>query len=333
MPSRIRSLVDPRFPATLAHLRASRGMSLRDLARQIHRGKSYISELETSRTRPSALVAAQLDDALQAGGTLAALVVDLPPVVADDDARITHNLGRPQRLDVTTVALLADRLAEQRRLDDRLPAPMLLPTAARQHHTVHQLAGQARGPHADAVREVAAEWTQFLGWLHAEARNDAHAVRLLTEATDQADAINHGPLAAQASNFRGWLERQRGNPRGIVRHFLDAYHTPGANTLQRVGDAIQAAHGYALLDDRVEAMRWMGVASDLTTAAEAATPPVTAYWLSPTFLRLNLGLAFTGLGDPAAAADNLRVGLAGLPAEHQNAPWTVEYRMALAALE
>lgn len=332
MPSRIRSLVDPRFSATLARLRVSRGMSLRDLARHVNRGKSYISDLETGRTKPSAAVAAQLDDALQAGGTLTALVVDLPAINTDDTARLGHTLTHPGRVDAASVRLLADTLAHQRRLDDRLPAPMLLPVAAGHHRTVHQLADQARGPHAGAVREVAAEWTQFLGWLHAEARNDAYAVRLLIEATDQADAIGHGPLAAQASNFRGWLERQRHNPRGIIRHFLDAYHTPGANVLQRVGDAVQAAHGYALLGDRTEAARLLGAASDLTTAAEDATPPVTAYWLSPTFLRLNLGLAYTALDDPVAAADNLRAGLTGLPAEHQDAPWTVEYRSALAAL-
>jgi hypothetical protein len=197
---------------------------------------------------------------------------------------------------------------------------------------VHTLAAQARGPHADGLHEVAAEWTQFLGWLHAEARNDGEAVRLLNEATAQADAIDHGPLAAQAANFRGWLERQRGNPRGIIRHFMDGYHTPGANPLQRVGDAVQAAHGYALLGDRAAASRLLGAASDLTTAAESATPPVTAYWLSPTFLRLNLGLTYTALGDPVEASDNLRAGLTGLPVEHQNAPWTVEYRTVLSAL-
>ncbi|MEU7978271.1 helix-turn-helix transcriptional regulator [Micromonospora sp. NPDC049081] len=332
MPSRIRSLVDPRFPAALARLRESRGMSIRDLARRAHLGKSYLHNLETGGTKPTGEVAAELDGVLQAGGTLTAMVADLPPASSDDTARIAHTIGTPTRLDAATVALLAADLAEQRRLDDSLPAPMLLPTAAVRCRTVHTLAAQARGPHADGLHEVAAEWTQFLGWLHAEARNDSEAVRLLNEATAQADSIDHGPLAAQATNFRGWLERQRRNPRGIIRHFLDAYHTPGANPLQRVGDAIQAAHGYALLGDRVEAVRLLGAASDLTTAAADAAPPVTAYWLSPTFLRLNLGLAYTALDDSVAAADNLRAGLTGLPPEYQDAPWTVEYRTALSAL-
>ncbi|WP_433528633.1 hypothetical protein ACQPYA_20060 [Micromonospora sp. CA-263727] len=184
------------------------------------------------------------------------------------------------------------------------------------------------GPHAAALHEVVAEWTQFVGWLHAEARNDGEAVRVLIEAANQADAVDSGPLAAQVENFRGYLERQRDNPRGIVRHFPAAYHTPGATALQRVGDAVQAAHGYALLDDRDAAVRLLGEASDLTEAAEAEQAPVHAYWLTPTFSRMGLGLAYLALGDHAAGIDNLRAGLAGLPSDQRDAEWTQEYRHA-----
>ena len=208
---------------------------------------------------------------------------------------------------------------------------MLLPGAARQWRTIQRLAVDARGPHTPGLHLVAAEWTQFLGWLHAEARNDREAVRLLVEAADQADRVDSGPLAAQAENFRGYLARQQGNPRGIVRHFLAAYHTPGASLLQRVGDAVQAAHGYALLGDRPAAVRLLGEASDLTTAAEAGPPPSAAYWLSPTFSWMGLGLAYLALGDTHAGAENLRAGLAGLPDDQQHAEWAGEYRAALAA--
>jgi transcriptional regulator with XRE-family HTH domain len=330
MPARIRTVVDPRFPAELARLRAARGLSLRDLAALAHCGKSYLGDLESGRTRPTCAAAGHLDELLGTGGVLAAMVVDAPPVTTpDDDQRLAHVIEHPTRLDAESVRLLADVLAAQRRLDDALPAPMMLPWSVPQWRTAHDLAVNARGPHADALHEVAAEWTQFVGWLYAEARNDAEAVRVLDQATTEADAICSGPLAAQALNFRGYLERQRGNPRGIVRYFLAAYHTPGASPLQRVGDAIQAAHGYALLGDRATAARLLGEASDLTTSAESAAPPATAYWLSPTFSRMGLGLAYLALGDRTAAADNLRVGLAGLPADQRGAEWTQEYRRAL----
>ncbi|MFY1689575.1 helix-turn-helix domain-containing protein [Plantactinospora sp. WMMB782] len=323
-------IVDPRFPARLRELRAARDLSLRDLARRVYYSKSQLHDLETARAKPTFEAARRLDDALQAGGTLAALVVEAPAVTTpDDDQRLAYVAARPSRLDAATVRTLSDTLAAQRRLDDALPAPVMLPWSVPQWRIVQSLAAQARGPHTAELYEVVAEWTQFIGWLYAEGRRDAEATRVLIEAADEADAVDSGPLAAQVENFRGYVERQRGNPRGIVRHFLSAYHTPGAYALQRVGDAVQAAHGYALLGNRSAALQLLGEASDLTTAAESETAPALAYWLTPTFSRMGLGLAYLALGDGVSAADNLRAGLDGLPDDQRDAEWTLEYREAL----
>ncbi|GAA1680892.1 hypothetical protein GCM10009765_32580 [Fodinicola feengrottensis] len=54
-----------------------------------------------------------------------------------------------------------------------------------------------------------------------------------------------------------------------------------------------------------------------------------AYWLTPSWLRLPIGLAHLGLGNFAAAAANLRTGLEALPDGWQNADWSTEYRTAL----
>jgi transcriptional regulator with XRE-family HTH domain len=326
-----RSIVDPRFPARLRQLRQARGLSLRDLARLTYLAKSTLSELENGRRSPSGGTAHHLDRALDAGGELAAMVTEAPTVTTpEDDDRLAYVIARPPRLDAASVRSLADVLAAQRRLDDTLEAHVMLPWAEPQWRTVQRLARDTRGPHIRELHAVAAEWTQFVGWLYAEARRDADAVRVLTEAAREADTLDNGPLAAQVQNFRGYLERQRGNPRGIVRHFMAAYQTPGATTLQRVGDAVQAAHGYALLGDTDTATRLLGEASDLTEAAENETAPAAAYWLTPTFSRMGIGLAHLALGNKTAAAENLRAGLDGLPAYQRDAEWAAEYRDALA---
>jgi hypothetical protein len=69
----------------------------------------------------------------------------------------------------------------------------------------------------------------------------------------------------------------------------------------------------------------------LTTALDGrddTTSPV-AYWLTPSWLRLPIGLAHLGLGNYAAATDNLRIGLKALPDGWENADWSAEYRVAL----
>jgi transcriptional regulator with XRE-family HTH domain len=333
MPRPPRPYVDPSFPRVLRELREARGLSLRDLSRITYFAKSTLSMLEAGQRRPSLDAAHTLDAALDAQGALARRVHAPPQQAQDALGRIEGALMNPRAIDPRSVSAFADVLAAQRRLDDTLGPHLLLPAIAAQHDTLLTLARDARGPAANGLYEVAAEWTQFHGWLHAEARNDTQAAALLDEAAVQAIAIGHGPLTAQARNFRGYVERQRRQPRAMVRHFTAAYDTPGATVLQRVGDAAQAAHGHGLLGDTRTAVRLLGQASDLLTTADGDEPPGTAYWLSPTFSRLNIGLAYIGLGRTADAADSLRTGLAGLPAEWENATWAAEYRRALDDLE
>jgi transcriptional regulator with XRE-family HTH domain len=92
-------VVDPRFAAALRRLRTERGMSLRDLARASFIGKSTVSELENGRMRPSADMATHLDDILEAGGVLAAMVIQ--SAVTDEHAAelssITEQPTRPGR--------------------------------------------------------------------------------------------------------------------------------------------------------------------------------------------------------------------------------------------
>lgn len=326
-------IVDVRFPSALRRLRQARGLSLRNLAALTYLSKSSLSEIENGRKSPSRDTARHLDRALEAGGVLVDMVTDAPTVGTPDDCdRIGHVLTHPHRLDAGTVDALSATLAAQRRLDDGVAASVLLPWSLPQWTMVQTLAAEARGPHTHRLRTIVAEWTQFVGWLAAEARHDADAARILAEAVRQADAVDCGVLAAQAENFRGYLERQRGNPRGIVRHFLTAYHTPGANVLQRIGDAVQAAHGLALLGDRTSAGRLLGEASDLAESADRATAPAVAYWLSPTFSRMGIGLVHLALGNLAEAEQNLRAGLDGLPADQRDAEWTQEYRDALVSV-
>jgi hypothetical protein len=194
--------------------------------------------------------------------------------------------------------------------------------------TVTALLKNARGSHVDPLAEVVAEWIQFAGWLHAETRQDRAAVKLLRDADDLANEIGHGTLIAQAANFMGYIARQQGHPHTVVRHFLGAHYTPGAHPAQRVGDAAQAAQGYAKLGEHDEARRLLDVATNLLDTASREQAPGAAYWLTPTFHRLNIGIAHLALDDFVDAADHLGAGLAGLPEEQQGAVWADEYRDA-----
>lgn len=301
-----------------------RGLSVRAAARAMRYDHAYLSRALSGKQLPSPQIAEALDRLLDAEGTLVALAASM---TEDDRSRIAHALEHPTRVDAGAVRALADVLAAQRRLDDALGARPLIPATEAQAATLRAMLREARGPHRDALAEVVAEYVQFEGWLQAAARNDSRASVLLDEALDLADEATSGTLAAQALNFKGYLARQQGRPTAVARWFEAAYRTPGAHAAQRMGDAAQAAQGYADLGQRDVARRLLSDAADLADAA-GEQPPGTAYWLTPTFQRLNLGIAHLGLGEFGAAADHLRAGLDGLPPDQRNAEWRSEYARA-----
>ncbi|MFB7479015.1 helix-turn-helix domain-containing protein [Streptomyces anulatus] len=313
------------FGDTVRRTLLARGTSIRATARALKYDHAYLSRVLAGKQLPSPELALSLDEFLGAEGTLK----DLASALTDDDrARIQHVVSTPSKLDRQTVNALADVLAAQRRLDDAIgPSPMLIPTEV-QAATARELLRGARGPHREALVDVVAEWVQFEGWLHASARNDARAYVLLDEALDLADEANSGTLAAQALNFRGYIARQQQRPGAVARWFSAAYVTPGAHAAQRMGDAAQAAQGLAGIGRIDDARRMLNDAAELSDAA-SDQPPGTAYWLTPSFQRLNLGLAHLELGERAEAAEHLRGGIEGLPAEQQSAEWGKEYRAAL----
>ncbi|QDP94973.1 helix-turn-helix domain-containing protein [Microlunatus elymi] len=327
-------IVDPSFGVQLRELRAARGLSLRELGLAAYVSKSQISEYETGRRRPSAEMAGYLDQALEADGALSALVVESH---TDDDAtnRIAHALAAPTSVDAETVESLGRMLEQQRHLDDTLPAPMLLPTVEGHLEMVQALARNARGPHASALRLVATEWCQFAGWMNGQVRHDTRGSKLLTDAARDALDLGAPDLASQSYNFRGYIERRKGNARGIVRWFMTAYETPGASDLHRVDAAVQAVHGFGLLGDHKGAQNLLAMADDLSTSVGERSGNVSTryYWLTPAWLRLPIGLAHLGLGNYSLAADSLRAGLDQLPESWRKAEWSAEYRNALTRAE
>ncbi|AIG78413.1 helix-turn-helix domain protein [Amycolatopsis japonica] len=319
------------FGAVLRRLRTEKVISQRRFAKRVPISQATLSRWEAGLKMPEERVAARLDELLDAGGELLALwsPIDLHPLDGDQRSRVEYSIRNPGKIDQRAIDAFADSLAAQRRLDDVLgPLPLLAASRA-QADMVKSVLKQVEGPHRRALAGVASEHVQFAGWLFAEARHDGRAMQLLTEAESIADEAADGTLAAQAANFKGYIARQQNNPRAMVRGFLAAYHTPGAHVSQQIGDAIQAAQGYARINERDAALRLLDTADGLIDDSGRVAPPATAYWLSPTFHRLNSGLAHLALGDHSVAVDHLRTGLDNLPEDQQAAEWTIEYREGL----
>ncbi|WP_454859631.1 helix-turn-helix domain-containing protein [Promicromonospora soli] len=327
--------VDPRFGVELRSLREARAMSLRELSAVSHLSKSLLSLYENGSRSPSPENAAHLDKVLGAGGRLASLTLDpmlgdkVTPSDLERAERVAHAERVPRALDDGAVDALGGVLAAHRRLDDTVPAEVLWPIASAHHQMLVRVAGEARGPHVPALHLVVAESLQFVGWLSAQRGQYETADRMYAQSADRAEELGAGGLASQSRRFRGSLAWEQGRPMQMVAHYQHAAQTPGAGILHRIDAELRHAHGLALLDDRAGAVRALHAADDLTTGADGAAPDPFAYWLTSSWLRFPLGLAHLELGRAQDAADNLRAGLAGLPDQQRETPWTAQYRSAL----
>ncbi|MGP3967737.1 helix-turn-helix domain-containing protein [Streptomyces sp. 6N223] len=300
------------------------GYSMKAAASATNYDLAYISRVLNRKQAPSPRLARALDDLVGAGGALADTVLN-----PDDASRVARSAKRPSRLDAGTVDALAGVLSAYRRLDDTAKPQSVLPATLTQIREVTRMLKGARGPHRDRLAEVGSEFIQFGGWMLAQVRQDAKAVKLLNDALDLADEIGNGTLAAQALNFKGYLARQQGRHQAVARWYYAAAHTPGAHPAQRLGDMLQAAAGMAELGEVDQALRVAEETERLSDEAASLPPPDTAYWLTPEFNRLNMGLCTLALGRYDEAVDHLTGGLAGLPEELRDAPWTWEHREAL----
>ncbi|MEW9519336.1 helix-turn-helix domain-containing protein [Streptomyces tubercidicus] len=300
------------------------GYSMKAAARAMNYDVSYLSRVLNGKQKPSKKLASSLDSLVGAGGALEETVLD-----GDEKERVARSTANPSRLDAGTVDALAGVLAAYRRLDDVIRPESVIPASVTQMKEITRMLRGARGPHRDRLAEVASEWVQFSGWMLAQVRKDKKAVGLLNDALELADEIGNGTLAAQALNFKGYIARQQNRPQGIARWFSAAANTPGAHPAQRIGDFLQAAAGMAAMGELDVALRMVEDAEGLTDKAAAIPPPDTAYWLTPAFNRLNMGICTLALGRQNEAADHLRSGLAGLPDELRDAPWSWEHKDAL----
>lgn len=287
----------------------ARGLSIRQAARQMNYDPAYLSRVVNGRQQPSPALLTALENLL---GT--------PWEPLPDPRR--------HRADPQVVTALAGTLAAQRRAEDALGPIAVLPATLLQMQDVTARARNSTGPHQRELLSLAAEYHQFAGWLHAATHQWTRALELLTTAEEMADEADDGLVAATAVSFRGYIARQRGNARGVVRASFAALHTPGIPPARRTFDLIQAATGYAALGKGDEARRMLDTAwEDLDRVSDL---PPALYYYGPDFFRMNVGMVLHALGDHDDARDLLRAGLAALPVEQQGAEWTQEYRDLLA---
>ncbi|GAA4264115.1 helix-turn-helix transcriptional regulator [Dactylosporangium darangshiense] len=206
--------VDPRFAARLRELIEQRQTSYRALAARVHHGKTHVHDLATGRKAPTPEVAQRLDDALGAGGELAALAAaQTGPVPARDasalDAEI-EALELARRVEASDIS--DGTLGRLEHIADRMamayagtPPAELLPRVRRHIAYVTKLS-EARMTLAQRRRLlVTGGWLALLAaTLHVDLRQGSATDAWLATAEQMADHAGHVEIRAWCFETRAW---------------------------------------------------------------------------------------------------------------------------------
>lgn len=336
------------FREKLAALMTERGIGVRELARRVPCDPGHISKLVHGRKMPSLETARRIDDVLDAGGELAATVPSAPRsplslagingglITPDDEDRALAAISAPSRLDQATVDAFANVLAATRRLEDSIGSAPLVESVRAQLAVLKRLVTEAHGPIRPALVNVAGQYAQYAGWLHANTGHFADGSALMDRALEWATEAGDVNLISEAMSCKGnvaWLAGQIGPVIGLS---AAAQRGDGLYPGQPAISALQEARGYAALGAADDAERKLDDAEEYADQEQARfdEAPPWLYYHVPGFYDLQRGQVYRLLGRTLPtynrrAADTLTAGLHDLPAEMCDSEWAGDFMYQL----
>ncbi|MEV4113700.1 XRE family transcriptional regulator [Nonomuraea sp. NPDC049695] len=239
---------------------------------------------------------------------------------ADLYERITRTLQDPRRVDLSTVEWLATCLAEHRKVEDTIGSRPLLGVVRQQLGIVVELAQSARGPIADTVVDLAAQYAQFIAWMSLDIDDQAAALAWYDRAHDWALETGDVNMATTTLSMKAHQAWSAGNARRTVRlaeaaRWHDGRVTPGVR-----GMATQmAARGHALAGEARPARTLLDEAEALIrqAAEHADDEPAWMYFYDETWFHLQRGMTELYLSNWPKTIDLLTPGLASLPESYK----------------
>lgn len=281
----------------------------------------------TSDENASPAVTPILDNEYGPAQVTAASVLTL-----EDEERLLRVARAPRLLGPSVIESLTIMLAEQRRTEDRIGSVPLAAPVRAQLAVIEKLVVGARGRLRERMLDVAGQWAQFAGWLHASAGHWPRADRFYDRALQWGSEAENRNLIATALSMKGhlaWLTRTPGPLIGLSQAAQrDRSVSPGVRALA----AQQEARGLALAGEADLTERKLDEATELATrAAECPEEePPWVYFFSLAYLTLQRGLAYRYLGRYGEAIELLQAGLHALDPYAQRTEWTATYVLQLA---
>jgi transcriptional regulator with XRE-family HTH domain/tetratricopeptide (TPR) repeat protein len=329
------------FGAAVRRLRVQRGMSLRELARQVHVDPGHLSRIEADKRAATGPIGDAIDQALHADGTLLARIGQAPgsryvlgtawrrsDAEALASALVQHRIDPgcavrlahdwmitepPQVYEVragrrvgdSAVRQVEQRLRQLRVLDDHVGGAETYPLLDTEVAATAALIRDASYTERVGRRllGVLAELCQLAGWVSSDAGRHAEAQRFYLVGLRAAHAADDRPGAANNLSSLAYQVSNVGDPREAVTLARSAYC--GA---RHVGTAMtrallleRVAWAHAKAGDGEAAARTLGDVEDAYDQGGADDDPGWVYWLDRDEVDIMAGRCWTELERPLRA--------------------------------
>jgi tetratricopeptide (TPR) repeat protein len=196
--------------------------------------------------------------------------------------------------------------------DNLLGPGGVLPAVHAQIQVIRQLRGDSGGTDRQALLVMQAQYAEFAGWLHQDARDFQAAGFWLDRALDWSHAAADREMATYVMARKSQLAGDMHDATGAIDLADAAAGMARKRSRLRATAATYGAHGYALAGQRADSLRAIDSAREIAGQLDGS-PSLWATWLDGAYIDVQRGRCLSALGDHAQAATVFQRAIRDLP--------------------
>lgn len=299
------------FGEKMLALMATRGWSLRRLARETFYDLGHLSRVSRDLKPPSEALARDLDMALRAGGELMALRAKKDVRAPDRWAGVgfgevtpASEIGHHGPVAPELVDYFRQQLPGHYRADMWLGPHMLIPTVEAQTCLLQRLTSAAEPSVRRGLLELGVAYASLLGWLYQDAADLTHSNQWRSTALDMAHRSGDSQLVSYALSNKAMHAVDRGEGAVVIDYAQAALaEEPRLAPKVRILALVHLAHGYALTGDRKSADRAFDMAEVLIDQIDDDYPWANACRRTPRYMDIQRATAYGRTGHFVEASE------------------------------
>lgn len=197
--------------------------------------------------------------------------------------------------------------------DNLLGPGGVLPAVHGQIQVIRQLRAGCRGADRQAFLTMQAEYAEFAGWLHQDARDFQAAGFWLDRALEWSHAAGDPEMATYVMARKSQLAGDMSDATSAIDLATAAGSMARKGSRLKATAATYGAHGYALAGQRTACLRAIDEAREMTGRLDDHPESPWATWLDGAYIDVQRGRCLSALGDHAKAATVFQQAIRDLP--------------------